>query len=182
MSTPAEVFAQGCHKVFSCWTALNLAVENHWGGAESEQKRDDFVQQVINFCISRKEVFRDEIEDILVDKLDEYFSVVLEDGSDVEVAEILVKLHSNCSKGDFTYAKELVENLKKCQSNQCVAKPGDDDEEEGLENDDPESHNDQVKSQSTQRTRGKNFWIIQKRRSEDSARRGWMDSSIVVME
>ncbi|EKX72908.1 hypothetical protein BEWA_014670 [Theileria equi strain WA] len=65
-------------------TALNLAVENNWGGSDSEKKKDDLIQHVINFCISRKEVYRDEIEDILVDKLDEYFFVTLEDGSDVD--------------------------------------------------------------------------------------------------
>lgn len=138
MSTPAEVFTLGCNKVFSCWTALNLAVENNWGGSDSEKKKDDLIQHVINFCISRKEVYRDEIEDILVDKLDEYFFVTLEDGSDVEIANILVKLHSTCANGDFTYANELMSNLEKCQNNQCVTNQQDSSQEDESDYDDTE--------------------------------------------
>lgn len=31
-------FEEGCTFIFQRWTALNLAVENEWGGSDSRQK------------------------------------------------------------------------------------------------------------------------------------------------
>ncbi|UKK01324.2 rRNA accumulation- protein [Theileria orientalis] len=123
MENAQEVFCKACEKVFDCWTALNLAVENNWGGDDSLSKKELLVRNVIEFCLKAKELYSDEIEDILIVKLDEYFSVNLEDGSEVEIASILVKLHETCSNNDFSYANELIANLQK-SSNPSVAAHG----------------------------------------------------------
>uniref|UniRef100_A0A3B0MSR0 Pre-rRNA-processing protein TSR2, putative n=1 Tax=Theileria annulata TaxID=5874 RepID=A0A3B0MSR0_THEAN len=134
MSNPSQIFSTACKKVLDCWTALNLAVENNWGGDDSELKKELLVRNVIEFCLEsiefmNKEIYSDQIEDIIVDKIDEYFNVTLEDGSEIEIASILVKLHLTCSNNDFTYANELINNLKKC-SNPCISGNDESSEEE----------------------------------------------------
>nr|PVC51812.1 hypothetical protein MACL_00001269 [Theileria orientalis] len=123
MDNTKEVFCKACEKVFDCWTALNLAVDNNWGGDDSLSKKELLVRNVIEYCLKAKELYADEIEDILIVKLDEYFSVNLEDGSEVEIASILVKLHQTCSNNDFSFANELIANLQK-SSNPSVAAHG----------------------------------------------------------
>ncbi|BAM41246.1 conserved hypothetical protein [Theileria orientalis strain Shintoku] len=111
------------HRTDSHMTALNLAVDNNWGGDDSLSKKELLVRNVIEYCLKAKELYADEIEDILIVKLDEYFSVNLEDGSEVEIASILVKLHQTCSNNDFSFANELIANLQK-SSNPSVAAHG----------------------------------------------------------
>ncbi|UKJ88955.2 rRNA accumulation- protein [Theileria orientalis] len=111
------------HHTNSHMTALNLAVDNNWGGDDSLSKKELLVRNVIDFCLKAKELYADEIEDMLIVKLDEYFSVNLEDGSEVEIASILVKLHQTCSNNDFSFANDLIANLQK-SSDPSVAAHG----------------------------------------------------------
>ncbi|ORM41852.1 Pre-rRNA-processing protein TSR2 -like protein [Babesia sp. Xinjiang] len=103
-------------------TALNLAVENNWGGEDSSQKRDQLVQLVTEYCISKKVLYNDEVEDILIDRMQTLFSVYIEDGSEIEIATLLVQLHRACSAGELQFAQEICNKLTKCDSTQCHAK------------------------------------------------------------
>ncbi|KAF5153126.1 Pre-rRNA-processing protein TSR2 family protein [Theileria parva strain Muguga] len=114
MSDPSDVFSAACRKVFDCWTALNLAVENNWGGGDGRFKKELLLNDVIDLCLHSKTLYADGVEDLIVTKIDEYFNVTLEDDSEYEIARILVKLHYTCSKSDYSYANQLMKKLKKC--------------------------------------------------------------------
>ncbi|KAK1933476.1 hypothetical protein X943_003829 [Babesia divergens] len=122
MFTAVETFGRACRTVLSCWTALNLAVENGWGGDSSVQKCEDLIKLVIDFCLSKKQLYTDEVEDLLLDQMQTLFFVEIEDGSEVEIARLLVQLHNTCNTGDWSFAQELCQKLTKCDSSQCRLK------------------------------------------------------------
>lgn len=122
MGDAVEAFTVACRTVISCWTALNLAVENGWGGDNSQEKRSDLMQLVTDFCLSKKELYTDEVEDLLFERMQSLFFVDIEDESEVEIARILVQLHNSCSKGDVSFAQELCQKLTKCDSSLCRLK------------------------------------------------------------
>ncbi len=49
-----EAFEQGVSIVFSKWTALNLAVENEWGGPYSKDKAQQFIVDTLHWFYKRK--------------------------------------------------------------------------------------------------------------------------------
>jgi pre-rRNA-processing protein TSR2 len=48
------VFEEGCALSFGRWTALQLGVENEWGGSESRQKAQHLLEEVIAWFYSSK--------------------------------------------------------------------------------------------------------------------------------
>ena len=49
-----EQLAYGVRLVFGRWTALNLAVANQWGGADSQAKAQELVQRVVQWTLEKK--------------------------------------------------------------------------------------------------------------------------------
>ena len=42
-------FEEGVTYIFKSWTALNLAVEQDWGGVDSAEKRDWMINVVVDY-------------------------------------------------------------------------------------------------------------------------------------
>ena len=47
-------FEEGTALIFSRWTALELAVENEWGGRNSRQKADELIAEALDWFYGRK--------------------------------------------------------------------------------------------------------------------------------
>lgn len=47
-------FEEGVSLIFSAWTALVLAVENQWGGPDSETKADYFIEDTLDWFYRKK--------------------------------------------------------------------------------------------------------------------------------
>ncbi|GFE52982.1 pre-rRNA-processing factor tsr2 homolog, putative [Babesia ovis] len=122
MTDTIAVFRTACRCVMDCWTALNLAVENGWGGDTSAQKKEELIALVTDYCLSKKQLYNDEVEDLLFERMQTLFCVDIEDGSELEIASLLVQLHQSCSSGDIAFARELCQKLTKCDSTQCRVK------------------------------------------------------------
>eukprot|EP00775_Hariotina_reticulata_P011319 gene11319-11469_t len=82
-------FEEGVGLIFSQWTALVLAVENQWGGSDSEKKADYFIEDVLEWFYRKKEHHADELEMELMDTLLEEFTVEAEDGSPAQVVAVM---------------------------------------------------------------------------------------------
>ena len=54
----SALFAEGVYRLFKTWTALNLAVENLWGGVDSEDKRDWFAGVIVEYYEKSKLILR----------------------------------------------------------------------------------------------------------------------------
>ena len=48
-------FEEGARYIFNNWTALRLAVEQDWGGVESPEKKEWFIDVVIDYFAKRKD-------------------------------------------------------------------------------------------------------------------------------
>ncbi|XP_078153140.1 uncharacterized protein LOC144548343 [Carex rostrata] len=136
----AAMFAEGISLVLSRWTALQLAVENQWGGRKSRGRADQLVASIQEFFGQKEDLYIDELEKLLDDYMYHSLSAVVDDESVPEVAEQLMIMHEEYLEGKY----ESIQKLKRLaprtnavsQSKQVVN--DDDDEssdEEGSESD-----------------------------------------------
>lgn len=101
---PEVVFKKAVAAVLAQWTLLNLAVEQGWGGRESYRKRQQLYEDIITEFRDNKKVDADDLACSLSERLSREFSVSVEDDSDLEVAQLLVDLHEQTSRGCFDLA------------------------------------------------------------------------------
>ncbi|CAG8502189.1 873_t:CDS:2 [Paraglomus brasilianum] len=109
----SALFAEGVYKLFKTWTALNLAVENLWGGVDSEDKRDWFVGVVVEYYEKngqRTDPF--DVEQILEQVMSDEFSTILEDDSAYQIAQTLSRMYTEC----LTNKSTIIDNLRAKQS------------------------------------------------------------------
>jgi len=93
---------EGIRLCFNRWTALQLAVENEWGGRSSRQKVQKLQADVLTFFVhSRVQKYIDELEQLLDDNLIQLLNLEAEDESIQEVAEQLMVLHEECAQGNY---------------------------------------------------------------------------------
>eukprot|EP00752_Nemacystus_decipiens_P009657 g8628.t1 len=100
-------FQGGVKSALNQWTALRLAVENNWGGGDSERKAALLEEGLMNLFKTKKEIYKDEVEDFLADFLDDSFSTYAEDDSPAQVAAMLVEMFAQCGRLDYTLANAV---------------------------------------------------------------------------
>ncbi|XP_025888055.1 uncharacterized protein [Solanum lycopersicum] len=108
----AEAAAQlqeGIGLVLTRWTALQMAIENEWGGRDTREKSNQLNVDIFSaFTQSKEKVYMDDIEEIL-DEFMISLNTEVNDGSLEEVAEKLMYMHEECLEGDFNSIKVLRE-------------------------------------------------------------------------
>merc|ERR550514_123082 len=121
-----ETFEQAARHIFSCWTALQLAVDQGWGGRHSVQKKNQLLEHVFELFRQPKQASRspnNEVDvnwlaDILADFISQEFCMGLEDDSDLEVSRLLLDLLERCRQGDLKMAQDIIRHrpadLSKC--------------------------------------------------------------------
>ncbi|KAI8141240.1 Pre-rRNA-processing protein TSR2-domain-containing protein [Fennellomyces sp. T-0311] len=134
-------FAQGVEYIFKSWTALNLAVEQDWGGVESGEKRDWMMGVIVDYFGSNgKRLDIDDIEAILEQIMTDEFHILLEDDSAYLVAKHLVEMYHQCVRGDFSEVDRLRQKYQSrtpvAASTRQQANDDDDDSSSGEDNDD----------------------------------------------
>lgn len=112
-----EEFRAGVTATLRSWSALRAAVESGWGGVQSQQKADDLRQHIYElFGGSTPKMDQYDLEDNLAIYLEEQFSVVLEDDSERQVADVLWRMYEACLKGDVTLARQAVESAQRAEA------------------------------------------------------------------
>ncbi|KAI8969185.1 Pre-rRNA-processing protein TSR2-domain-containing protein [Mycotypha africana] len=155
-------FEEGASYIFNNWTALKLAVEQEWGGVDSVEKKEWFIDTIVDYFGKRgKKLDIDEVEDILYQIMTDEFNTTLEDDSPYLVAKHLIALFNQCIVGNYTEVERLREKAKTQNSFTAASssiKQGDDDEAEdsdidgndnGIEDNDNEEDNDDVMEEAT---------------------------------
>ncbi|XP_057822112.2 uncharacterized protein LOC131034591 isoform X3 [Cryptomeria japonica] len=75
-------FEEGAGLVFSRWTALQMAVQNEWGGRSSAQKAHQFASDVVAWLAhSTLPRYIDDLEEMLDENMLLSFNTETEDGS-----------------------------------------------------------------------------------------------------
>ncbi|KAJ6841294.1 pre-rRNA-processing protein TSR2 [Iris pallida] len=101
-------FSEGIALVLSRWTALQMAVENGWGGRESRQKSSNLADSVLSwFSQSSDALYIDDLENFLDEEMAVSFNTEIEDGSVEEVAEQLMVMHEGCLEGNYESIEKL---------------------------------------------------------------------------
>ncbi|GLT59805.1 hypothetical protein SLA2020_326030 [Shorea laevis] len=101
------VFQEGIGLHLSRWSALQMAVENEWGGRDSRRKADLLVSDVFSFFANSKEpLYIDDLENILEESLLS-LNTMAEDGSIEEVAEKLMVMHEECLEGNYQSIEKM---------------------------------------------------------------------------
>ncbi|KNA03795.1 hypothetical protein SOVF_205590 [Spinacia oleracea] len=107
-------FQEGISLVFSKWWALQMAVQNEWGGHDSHTKSLNFSSDIFNFFYkpNRKEpIYIDDLEEELNVGLDS-FNTTADDGSVEEVAVQLMVMYEECLEGNY----QSIQKLKQMKS------------------------------------------------------------------
>ncbi|XP_039137125.1 pre-rRNA-processing protein TSR2 homolog [Dioscorea cayenensis subsp. rotundata] len=105
----AARFGEGSALVLARWTALQMAVQNGWGGRESRQKADKLASAVLSwFSNDKAPLYIDDLENLLDENMVLSFNTEIEDGSVEEVAEQLMIMHEDCLQGNFELIDQLI--------------------------------------------------------------------------
>ncbi|XP_028567927.2 pre-rRNA-processing protein TSR2 homolog isoform X2 [Podarcis muralis] len=144
MATPrAEargLFRKGVEAVLGSWPALQVAVENGFGGAYSQEKAEWMVEAVEQYFQSNADLELDEIEDFLAELMNNEFDTMIEDGSLAQVSQQLRLFFGQCQQGEGAAVHEAIVRLAQKKQEAKVAaaksKPAEEsssEEEEGTE-------------------------------------------------
>ncbi|KAI8364482.1 Pre-rRNA-processing protein TSR2-domain-containing protein [Choanephora cucurbitarum] len=130
-------FEEGARYIFNNWTALRLAVEQDWGGVESPEKKEWFIDVVIDYFAKQgKKLDVDDIEAVLSQVMSDEFHTTLEDDSPYLVAKHLYELFNQCIHGNHTEVERLREKAKSQNAYMGSSMGQGDDSDSGDENDD----------------------------------------------
>ncbi|KAI9840445.1 MAG: hypothetical protein M1837_001601 [Sclerophora amabilis] len=115
------------------WSALGLAVQNQWGGSDSEGKREWFVGAIIQMFEDRPQTELEDVESTLLQVMLDEFDVNVDDDTAYQLAEQIMRFKKMTLVGDFIEVDKLHESwlAKKGRSDlnfQRVDRAEDDDE------------------------------------------------------
>ncbi|KAJ6996184.1 hypothetical protein D5086_009982 [Populus alba] len=130
-------FREGICLILSKWSALQLAVENEWGGRGSGLLAEQLASDILSwFTQSKEPLFIDDLEGIL-DEAMLSLNTMIEDGSIEEVAEKLMIMHEECLEGNYSSIQKLREAGPRTRAHQHVkqAVDSDDDSEDSGKDD-----------------------------------------------
>lgn len=101
-------FEEGVGLILSSWLALQMAVQNEWGGRDSRQKEQKFAAEIVAWLTRSTETrYIDELEEMLDENMILSFNTETEDGSLEEVAEQVMLLHEECLQGNYDMVSKL---------------------------------------------------------------------------
>uniref|UniRef100_A0ACD6AJD6 Uncharacterized protein n=1 Tax=Avena sativa TaxID=4498 RepID=A0ACD6AJD6_AVESA len=104
----AAELQEGIGLTFGRWTALQMAVENEWGGRDSRAKADQLAASIFSwFANSKGPFYYEDLEDMMFDSISESFHADFEDGSVGEVAVNLLEMHEECLQSNFSSIEKL---------------------------------------------------------------------------
>lgn len=141
------LFARGVIARLAVWPALRIAVDEHWGGPESAEKRTWMASVVVD-AFEEQDPVPDAtyVELQLLQIMEDEFETVLEDGSAEVVARDIVKLWAEAQSGNQASIKEFEERAEKLKGKkmQVEEAAGDDSDWEDDGEDEDEDDEDEA--------------------------------------
>ncbi|AMD22132.1 HGL208Cp [Eremothecium sinecaudum] len=89
------------------WDALDIAVENQWGGPESAEKRDWISGIVVELFKKEKIVDVTLVEETLLYAMSDEFETNVEDDSALPIAAGIVSLYRQCEANEYSEIEKL---------------------------------------------------------------------------
>ncbi|SCU97706.1 LAFA_0G12816g1_1 [Lachancea sp. 'fantastica'] len=104
------------------WEALELAVQNGWGGPESAEKRDWVSAIIVDLFKDGKVVDVVLIEETLLYALMDEFETNVDDDSALPIAALIIDLYKQCQQEDYSTVESLYAQWKERQEARQVRK------------------------------------------------------------
>ena len=124
-------FKAAVEAILKNWTALQMAVAQNAAGAESKAIAAWMPEATTQWFSENKDLQADEVEDFLSDIINQYFNILVQDGSAEETSKLICKfyaLSNDSSVSEDKFKASLQTSLPKCDLS--VFKIADDDEAE----------------------------------------------------
>uniref|UniRef100_A0A8C5K1J5 Pre-rRNA-processing protein TSR2 homolog n=1 Tax=Jaculus jaculus TaxID=51337 RepID=A0A8C5K1J5_JACJA len=111
------LFRAGVRAALDAWSALQIAVENGFGGVHSKEKAEWLGSAVEEYFMGNADLELEEIEDFLGELMNTEFDTVVEDGSLPQVSQQLQTMFCHFQKGDVAALREMTSHItqKKCK-------------------------------------------------------------------
>ncbi|CAH6785706.1 pre-rRNA-processing protein TSR2 homolog isoform X2 [Phodopus roborovskii] len=111
------LFGAAIRAALEAWPALQIAVENGFGGVHSQEKAEWLGGAVEDYFIANADLDLEEVEDFLGELMTTEFDTVVEDGSLPQVSQQLQTMFHHFQKGDGAALQEMTShiNQKKCK-------------------------------------------------------------------
>ncbi|KAL1766663.1 pre-rRNA-processing protein TSR2-like [Sigmodon hispidus] len=111
------LFGAAVRAALDAWPALQIAVENGFGGVHSQEKAEWLGGAVEDYFIANADLELEEVEDFLGELMTNEFDTVVEDGSLPQVSQQLQTMFHHFQKGDGAALQEMTSqiNQKKCK-------------------------------------------------------------------
>ncbi|KAI7751220.1 hypothetical protein M8C21_021289 [Ambrosia artemisiifolia] len=134
MVVPAQLTAEavnqlreGIDLLLGRWSALQMAIQNEWGGRDTRQKAQQLAVDVYRWLIKPAEaLYVDELENLLDDFMLS-LNTEIDDGSIEEVADNLLIMHEECLEGNFASIERLRQSIPNVNHRMQVVNGGEDD-------------------------------------------------------
>ncbi|KAK2505812.1 hypothetical protein MC885_014045 [Smutsia gigantea] len=110
-------FRAGVRAALEAWPALEIAVENGFGGVHSQEKAEWLGGAVEEYFFRNADLELDEVEDFLGELMTNEFDTVVEDGSLPQVSQQLQTMFHHFQRGDGAALKKMVSCItqRKCR-------------------------------------------------------------------
>ncbi|XP_036599689.1 pre-rRNA-processing protein TSR2 homolog [Trichosurus vulpecula] len=105
------LFGAGVRAVLEAWPALQIAVENSFGGAHSFEKALWLGGVVRDYFVQNADLEQDEVEGFLADIMSTEFDTLVEDGSLPQVSQQLQTVFSYCQRGEEPLLREFIAQM-----------------------------------------------------------------------
>ncbi|XP_043101922.1 pre-rRNA-processing protein TSR2 homolog [Puntigrus tetrazona] len=110
-SSTREVFGEAVRAVLETWPVLQIAVDNGFGGAYSQQKAEWMADALQQYFMENDELQQDEVEDFISDLMNNEFDTLVDDGSLPQVAQKVCEMFQQCQQDRLTEVKEQIKQL-----------------------------------------------------------------------
>lgn len=113
-------FELGVSMMIYKWDALDVAVENQWGGPDSAEKRDWITAIIVDLFKTEKVVETILIEETLLYAMVDEFDTNVEDDSAVFIANGIIELYKQCQALDYSTVESLYLAWQEKQKNKSI--------------------------------------------------------------
>ncbi|KAK2898257.1 hypothetical protein Q8A67_009675 [Cirrhinus molitorella] len=131
-SSTRELFSEAVRAVLETWPVLQIAVDNGFGGAFSQQKAEWMVGAIQQHFMDNDDLQQDEVEDFISELMNNEFDTVVDDGSLTQVAQKVCEMFQQCQQDRLKEVREQINQMiqKKSAGRAKVTPAADDDDDE----------------------------------------------------
>lgn len=88
------------------WDALEVAVQNQWGGPDSADKRD-WITGIVVELFNDRVVDMQSVEELMLNAMEDEFDVNVEDDSVLPILALIFKIYRDCLQGNYQIVEQM---------------------------------------------------------------------------